>query len=248
MRLYCSIAIVCGLALTAAAQTNTNWSYEGKTGPLNWGKLDRAYKACSDGHEQSPINIRGAHLNKSLQPIEYHYIGGAITLENDGRTIIAHVRPGSYIVADGVRYDLKWFDFHHPSEEAVNGKLTDMDVHLFHESADGKMAMIAVRFALDRGEANSLLAALWPHLPTTPGTTAKIADMINPGGFLPEDRGYWTYVGSLTTPPCTEGVHWYVYEEALSMSLSQVRTFDRLFHINSRELQDAHGRHIQANE
>jgi len=248
MRLFCLIAAVGGLALTAAAQTNAAWSYEGKTGPLNWGKLDHAYKACSDGHEQSPINIRGARLNKSLQPVEYHYMGGSITLENDGHAIIAHVHPGSYILVDGARYDLKWFDFHRPSEEAVNGKLTDLDVHLFHESSDGKMVMIAVRFALDRGEANSLLAALWPHLPAAPGSTAKITDMIDPGGFLPEDRGYWTYMGSLTTPPCTEGVRWIVYQDPLTISLSQVRAFDRLFHINSRQLQDTHGRRIEANE
>ena len=248
MRLFCAIAIVCGLTVTAAAQTTSNWSYEGKTGPLNWGKLDRAYKACSDGHEQSPINIRGAHLDKSLQPIEYHYIGGSLTLENDGHTIIAHVVRGSYIVVDGVRYDLQYFDFHRPSEEAVNGKLTDMDVQLVHKSAEGKLVIVDVRFALDRGEANSLLAALWLHLPAAPGSTTKITDMIDPGVFLPEDRGYWTYMGSLTTPPCTEGVRWFVYQDPLTMSLSQVRTFDRLFHINSRQLQDAHGRHILANE
>ena len=111
-----------------------------ESGPAGWGKLDPAYKACSQGHEQSPIDIRGAHLNKALQPIEFHYIGGPVTLENNGHTILVHLAPGSYIVAGGVRYDLQQFHFHHPGEEAVKGKLTDMDVHLVHKSADGKIA------------------------------------------------------------------------------------------------------------
>ena len=91
------------------------------------------------------------------------------TLENTGSLIVAHVKPGSYIVADGVRYDLQQFEFHHPSESAVNGKLTDMDVELLHKSSDGKMAIIEVRMAMDRGSPNAVLAMLWPHLPKTAG-------------------------------------------------------------------------------
>ncbi|HTB95848.1 MAG TPA: carbonic anhydrase family protein [Terracidiphilus sp.] len=251
MRLFRVFALVCGIVVSvvgAAAQATPNWDYQGKNGPLNWGKLDPAYKACGSGHEQSPIDIRGAHLNKALPPVEFHYIAGSVTLENTGRTIIAHVRPGSYIVADGVRYDLQQFHFHHPGEEAVKGRLTDMDVHLVHKSDDGKIAVIAIRFAMDRGEPDAVLAALWPHLPKKAGDTVKMEEMIDPAAFLPADRGYWTYIGSLTAPPCTEGVRWYVYEDTLSMSLSQLRAIAALFPINSRPLQDAHGRRIEANE
>ena len=100
-----SLAIAALAAAPTSAQTTTApWSYEGKTGPLVWGKLDPAYQACSKGHEQSPIDIRGAHLNKALQPIEFHYIAGPVKLENDGHTVVAHVDPGSYMVAGGVRY------------------------------------------------------------------------------------------------------------------------------------------------
>jgi carbonic anhydrase len=229
--------------------TGAPWDYEGKRGILNWGKLDPAYKACSQGHEQSPIDIRGAKLNKALQPIEFHYLSGPVTLEHNGHTIIVHVNPGSYIVAGGVRYDLVQFHFHHPGEEAVKGKLTDMDIHLVHKSADGKPAVIAIRLSEDRNTPPSpVLSTLWPHLPTTPGTTAKVADLVNPGGLLPADRGYWTYIGSLTAPPCTEGVRWFVFEQEMSLSREQLRAFGALFKINSRPLQDAHGRHIEANE
>lgn len=249
MRLYALAALVLGLtASVSGAQSGAHWDYFGKTGPLGWGRLDPAYEACSKGHEQSPINIRGAHLNKGLQPIEFHYIAGAVTLENTGNTIVVHVVPGSYIMAGGIRYDLQQFEFHHPGETAVNGKLADMNVELLHKSADGKMAIIEERMAMDRGYPNAVLAMLWPHLPKKAGTTEKVADMVNPGGFLPADRGYWTYMGSLPTPPCTEGVRWFVFENDLTLSLDQLRYFEILFRLNSRPLQDPHGRRIEANE
>jgi carbonic anhydrase len=248
MRLVALLSGFLALAAPAFSQTSAHWDYYGKTGPLGWARLDPAYRACAEGHEQSPIDIHGAHLNKALHPIEFHYMAGAVTLENTGNTILVHVHPGSYIVAGGVRYDLEYFDFHHPSEEAVSRKLTDMDVHLVHKSADGKLAILAVRFSVDRGDPNATMAALWEHLPTTAGATDKIDAMINPGGFLPADPGYWTYMGSLTTPPCTEGVRWFVFEQPVTMSLTQLRTFAALFRMNSRQVQDAHGRRIEADE
>lgn len=248
MRLHLLAALLLGCPALASAQSGAPWNYYGKTGPLEWGKLDPAYRACSEGHAQSPVDIRGAHLNKSLPAIEFHYLGTSVELENTGNTVRVYPKPGSYIVYDGVRYDLKQFHFHHPSEEAVRGKLTDMVVHLVHESADGKSAVIAVRLAVDRGEPNAILAALWPSLPAKTGGKEKVEEMINPGGFLPGDRGYWTYTGSELTPPCSEGVQWYVFENDVSMSREQVRAFTNLYKMNTRPLQDPHGRKIQANE
>ena len=248
MRILMIAALVFSLASMATAQTTTHWDYQGKYGPLAWGKLDPAYKACSQGHEQSPIDIRGAHLNKALKPIEFHYIAGSVTLENTGQTVVVRVDPGSYILAGGVRYDLQQFHFHHPGEESVKGKLTDMDIHLIHKSADGKLAVIAVRLSENLDNPNATLATLWQHLPATTGATEKVTDMVNPGGLLPGDRGYWTYSGSLTTPPCTEGVRWFVFEDPLSISRAQLRAFAALYKINSRPLQDTHGRRIEADE
>ncbi len=241
------IAFLVGAA-SVAAQSGAGWEYAGKRGPLVWGKLDPAYQACSKGHEQSPIDIHGAHLNKKLQPIEFHYMAASLELENTGNLVVAHVKPGSYIVADGVRYELQQFEFHHPSDSAVNGKLTDMNVELLHKSSDRKMAIVEVRMALDRGSPNAVLATLWPHLPKTAGAREKVADMVNPAGFLPMDRGYWTYMGSLSTPPCTEGVRWFIFENDITLSLDQIRTYSYMFRLASRPLQDAHGRRIEANE
>jgi carbonic anhydrase len=232
----------------AAAQSGAAWDYTGKRGPLEWGRLDPAYKACSSGHEQSPIDIRGAHLNKALPPLELHYIAGPVTLENDGRTILGHVDTGSYLVVGGVRYDLDHLEFHHPSEEAIKGRLTDLEVYLVHKSGDGKWAIVALRFNLDRGNPNAILADLWPHLPAKAGASQKVAAEINPSGFFPADRSYWTYIGSLTTPPCTEGVRWFIVEDELTISREQLRQYAALFRMNSRGLQDAHGRRIEATE
>jgi carbonic anhydrase len=244
--LLASTALLQGQAADHAA--TAHWSYEGKTGPIVWGKLDPAYPACAKGHEQSPIDLRGAHLNKALPPVEYHYITGGVTLENNGHTILAKVHPGSYIVLDGVRYNLIQFHFHHPAEEAVHGKLADMDAHLVHQSADGKTVVVAIRFNQDRDIPNAQLATLWNQLPNAAGKSETVTEMINPGGLLPADRGYWTYTGSLTTPPCTEGVRWIVYEQEMTISRAQFRAFAALYRLNSRPLQDAHGRRIEANE
>jgi len=252
MRLPALVVLTLGMATLAAAQTTaqttTPWDYTGKRGELNWGKLDPAYQACSKGHEQSPIDIHGAHLNKALAPIEFHYISGSVTLVNTGHTVEVHVNPGSYIVAGGVRYDLVQFHFHHPGEAPVKGKLTDMEAHLVHKSADGKLAVIAVRLRQDLDAPNAVLATLWPHLPKTAGATDKVAEMVNAAGLLPADRGYWTYTGSLTAPPCTEGVRWFVMEEELPLSRDQLRVFAVLFKMNTRGLQEPHGRRIEANE
>jgi carbonic anhydrase len=252
MRIPALAALVFVIATAAVAQTavpdSTPWDYEGKRGTLAWGKLDPAFKACSQGHEQSPIDIRGARLDKNLQPIEFHYMSGPVKLVNTGHTVRADVGPGSYIVANGVRYDLVEFHFHHPGEEAVKGKITDMDIHLVHKSAEGKIAVIAVRLIQERGEPNAVLATLWPHLPAKPGASEEVKEFVSPAGFLPSDQGYWTYMGSLTAPPCTEGVRWFVLEQEISISQDQFRRFAAIYRLNSRPLQDAHGRKILANE
>jgi carbonic anhydrase len=252
MRLLAHVVLFLGMVFVSSAQTSGQstaaWDYQGKQGALVWGKLDPAYKLCSEGHQQSPIDIRGARLNQSLQPIEFHYLAGQVTLVNDGHAIIAKVNPGSYMVANGVRYDLVELTFHHPSETAVSGKLSDMEVHLVHKSTEGKLAILAVRMVEDVSNPSAVLAALWPHLPKDAGKSEKVTEMVNPGGLLPVERGYWTYEGSLSTPPCTEGVRWFVFEQQVTLNRDQLRIFANMFRINTRPLQDKHGRRIEASE
>lgn len=255
MRFPAITSFVLGLSVTIALPTvvaqnaapNQQWDYAGKYGPLNWSKLDPAYSACK-GRQQSPIDIRGARLNTALKPLQFHFIGGPVTLVNDGHAIVVNVVPGSYIVANGVRYDLQHFTFHHPSEHAVNGDLSDMEVDFLTRSAEGKMAMLAVLFSASSDFPNAVISELWPHLPKTAGAQEKDDNLVNPGGLFPSDPGYWTYTGSLPAPPCTEGVQWFVFETPLSISMHQLNDFVRIFKMNTRPLQDLHGRRIQANE
>jgi carbonic anhydrase len=248
MRVPALIAcFIAATAFAAAQHEGPHWEYQGKDGPVNWGKLDPAFHACADGKLQSPIDIRGAHLNKSLPPIEFHYRETSATIENNGHTVMVTPTPGGYIVAGGVRYDLVQFHFHHPAEEAVKGKLDDMDVHLVHKSADGKLAVIGVRFREDANDANAVLSTLWTQMPAQVGQKNNVAQ-VNPGGLLPPDRGYWTYMGSLTTPPCSEGVRWYVLEQPIPISREQLRYYGQVYKLDSRPIQDGHGRRIEANE
>jgi carbonic anhydrase len=246
MRIFLLAALA--LPAMAGAQAGANWNYEGHTGPLVWYKLDPAYQACGKGHEQAPLDIRNARLNKGLEPLHFHYIAGPMTLENTGRGIVAHVDHGSWMEAGGVRYPLIELDFHRPSEHPVRGKLSDMEIDLVHRSDDGKEAIVAVRLNEGRGNPNALLATLWDHLPKTAGAKTTVTDMVSAGGLLPGDPGYWTYIGSEVTPPCTEGVRWFVFEEDLSISREQLRVFSSLYKMNTRPVQDEHGRRIEANE
>jgi carbonic anhydrase len=232
MRLSSLAILAFGVAAMAAAQS-APWSYSGPTGPLNWGRLDPSYRTCSDGQEQSPIDIRHPRLNTALKPIQFYFLAGPANLENNGHNVVVHVVPGSYIVA---------------SEEAVKGILSDMGVQFVLRSADGKLAVIAVLLNAAQDFPNATLETLWAHLPTTEGATEKITDMVDPAGLLPTDRSYWTYMGSLTRPPCTEGVRWFVLQQQLSISRTELNTFASLFPMNARPLQDRHGRRIEANQ
>ena len=256
MRIFVTALLILGMASLATAQnpaqntesTGAPWDYMGKYGPVNWGKLDPAYKACSQGRAQSPIDIHDARLNKALKPIEFHYLGGPVTLVNNGHAIVGKVVPGSYILAGGVRYDLVDFTFHHPSEHEVDGSLSDMEVDLLHRSAEGKLLMIAVLMSARQDFPNATLASLWQHLPTKPGQSATDEEMVNPGGLFPSDPGYWTYAGSLPAPPCTEGVQWYVYQNSVNISHRQLDDFASIFKMNTRPVQELRGRRIEANE
>ena len=256
MRTFAIAALVLGMASLAAAkkpahqagQTSASWDYLGKYGPLNWGKLDPAYKACSAGLAQSPINIHDAVLNKGLKPLKFFYLGGPVTLVNDGHAIVARVVPGSYMIAEGVRYGLVDFTFHHPSEHAVDGELSDMEVDFQYRSAAGDLAMVAVLLSENQDVPNATMSSLWQHLPATAGETRTDEDMVDPGGLLPRDRGYWTYAGSLLAPPCTEGVRWLVLENPVTISRRQLSTFVSIFKMNTRPLQDLRGRQIEASE
>lgn len=245
LRTRTMLALFIALPLSLAAQS-AHWDYAGKTGPDAWPKLSPEYRTCGTGHEQSPMDIRGARLNKTLKPITFGYIASPMSLVNDGHTIVVTPTPGSYILFNDTRYDLVSFSFHRPSEETVKGKLSDMEVQLLHKSAEGKLLILSIR--LNEGNPNAVIAPLWEHMPKKAGATDQVKDELNPAGLLPANRAYWTYTGSLSTPPCTEGVQWIVFEDEKEISRDQIKAFSTLFKFNARPLQNPHGRKIEAFE
>jgi carbonic anhydrase len=230
------------------AQWKTPWSYEGATGAEHWGDLDPEYAACNAGKEQSPIDIRNAE-HVDLPALRFEYRSGPLKyLINNGYTIRVnyHDAPGggNFLIAGGQRYQLKQFHFHRPSEEYVQGKPYDMVVHLMHESSDGKVAGVAV--LLKAGRANATIQRIWEHMPKTRGKEEEIAGVeVDPAGLLPSDTAYYTYVGSLTAPPCSEGVTWFVVKTPVEISPEQINAFAELYPHDVRPVQPLNGRVVK---
>ena len=231
---------------TAAAEQHeqVHWSYEGGGAPDKWGKLNRDYAACAEGERQSPIDIRnGARLE--LEAIQFDYQPAPLRIIDNGHTVQVNYAEGSSIQIAGERYELQQFHFHKPSEERIDGRAYDMVAHLVHRSLEGRLAVVAVLF--EAGELpNAFLRGMWPHLPLEQDREIVLADtMIDLNQLLPEDRGYYAYMGSLTTPPCSEGVLWLVLKTSVPVAREQVGVFGRLYAMNARPVQPANGRLIK---
>lgn len=221
---------------------DVHWSYEGANGPENWGNLQLDYAACANGHRQSPIDIRDG-LPVDLESIQFNYRPSQFRVIDNGHTVQVSVS-GSRISLLGTDYELVQFHFHRPSEERVNGKTFDMVAHLVHKSEEGKLAVVAI--LLEKGSEHPLIQTIWNHLPleknehvTPPEAQIDVAQL------LPVDRSYYTYMGSLTTPPCTEGVLWLVMKRPQQLSPEQLAIFSRLYRHNVRPIQPNYSRLIK---
>lgn len=224
------------------AAVPAHWSYGGMSGPQAWGRLKPEYSACAVGQRQSPIDIRdGVALD--LDPVRFDYKPGGFSIIDTGHTVQVNVAPGNAIEVGGRRYALQQFHFHRPSEERIDGRQFDMDVHLVHKDAEGRLAVVAV--LLQRGAAQPLLQTLWNHLPLEKQEEIAVPTAIDLNQLLPADRRYYTYMGSLTTPPCSEGVLWLVMQQPLAVSARQIDIFSRLYPMNARPMQRAAGRLIK---
>jgi carbonic anhydrase len=239
------LAILPAWPMTLSAQWKTPWTYEGAA---HWSELDTAYAACNTGNEQSPIDIRGA-VKADLPPLRFAYTTGPLHyLINNGHTIRVnfHDAPGSgdALFVGDKRYDLKQFHFHLPSEESVNGRSYDMVVHLMHESSDG--AVVGVAVFLTAGGPNPTVQRIWNHMSRRTGPETNIPGVVvNPRDLLPLDGAYYTYQGSLTAPPCTEGVTWFVMKTPVEVSQDQIRAFAALYRRNVRPLQPLNSRVVR---
>ena len=220
-----------------------HWSYgKGHGDPAHWSKLEPEYAVCGTGKRQSPIDIKGAK-KAELPSIEFAWAAGASKVVNNGHTIQVSVPPGSTITVGGHAYELQQFHFHAPAEEAVGGKRPPLVAHFVHKDADGKLAVVAVHF--DVGAENAPLAPLFAKLPAKPGTELEMGAPLELAAILPASRGYWEFEGSLTTPPCSEGVRWLVLQTRSTISKAQLAAFRKLYPDNARPLQPLNGREIR---
>jgi carbonic anhydrase len=236
------------LPATTMAQWKTPWSYEGARGPEHWGDLDPDYAACATGKQQSPIDIRGAE-KADLPAIHFEYQSGPLKyLINNGYTIRVnyHDAPesGNFLIVGHTRYQLTQFHFHLPSEETIDGKPYPMEVHLMHQSSDGKVVGLVV--FVKEGRANPVVQKIWDRIPGTEGGEEEIPGVdVNPATLLPPDLGYLRYEGSITAPPCTEGVTWIVLKTPITLSSQEIAGFAKLYPHDVRPIQSLNGRTVK---
>ncbi|WOB09344.1 carbonic anhydrase family protein [Piscinibacter gummiphilus] len=219
-----------------------HWSYHGEGGPEHWGAMKSEYALCSSGKRQSPIDIRD-QISVQLDPVQFDYKATNFRVIDNGHTVQVNLSPGNSIEVMGRRYELQQFHFHRPSEERINGRQFDMVVHLVHKDLEGKLAVVAV--LLDRGSAQPVVQQVWNNLPLEKGEELAARSTLDLNELLPADRGYFTYMGSLTTPPCSEGVLWMVMKNPVSIAPNQIDIFSRLYPMNARPVQASAGRMIK---
>jgi carbonic anhydrase len=222
-----------------------HWAYEGENGPQAWGKLKPEFNLCAIGKRQSPIAIKEEiTLQGPAEPIQFRYSPSTGTVVNNGHTIQVNLEGENSITVRNSTYKLLQFHFHTPSEEVVNNKRSAMVAHLVHKNDEGQLAVVAV--LLDRGEPNSLLNTVWTYMPLDTNDQVRMpAGVVNMNEMLPADQRYYQFFGSLTTPPCTEGVLWMVIKQPLRISPEQFKIFNQQFPFNARPVQPVNGRPIR---
>jgi carbonic anhydrase len=239
-------------ATPAATAADPLWHYEGEEGPAHWGTLSAKFASCQSGRAQSPIDIvaparrvtSDAIVLKlpptSLRIVHHDHVADAV---NNGHTIQVNYSEGDTLTVGGRAYQLVQYHFHAPSEHTVNGEQFPMEMHLVHTSADGQLAVIGVLIV--EGAHNAAFDPIWAHLPVTKGVENHLEHVkVDVDALLPTARTTYRYDGSLTTPPCSEGVKWFVMTTPIALSKAQIGAFTALFHGNNRPVQPLNGRPV----
>lgn len=245
------LSMITGIFLALPAQVAAeaghgapHWGYSGAAGPNHWGDLAPEFVECRMGQSQSPLDLGDTLAQTAaLGAIAFSWRDNPLQILNNGHTIQVNLKDAGGVTVQGKEYALAQFHFHSPSENSFDGKQYPLEVHFVHKSAEGKLAVIGVLFR--DGSANPALETLWNHLPTTAGQENAVPGVqVNPAALLPANGSYYQFKGSLTTPPCTEGVEWYVLKETLQASADQVKRFVALVGKNARPVQPVNARTV----
>ena len=216
------------------------WGYAGGIGPAHWGDLSPAFAACKLGVSQSPIDLT-SDTEAKPHDLDFRYAPAPLEIINNGHTIQVNYTPGSALLSGGRQFALVQFHFHHLSEHTVDGQPADMELHLVHQDTAGNLAVVGVFLAA--GQQNEALQPVWAHMPAAVGEERQVQGVtINAADLLPADLAYYSYMGSLTTPPCSEDVRWFVLSSPVEVSPEQIDRFAALYPDNARPTQPLNGR------
>jgi carbonic anhydrase len=223
--------------------TAAHWGYEGEASPEHWAGMSEKFKLCGSGANQSPINIK-SDFDVKLPAIKFNHTGKVRKVINNGHTIQVDIAEGSSIEIEGQTFVLKQFHFHTPSENTIDGKSFPLEAHFVHRNhKENTYAVVAVMFK--EGNENPILKSIWEKMPAEAGKTAKLDESLSYTKLMPEDKDYYRFNGSFTTPPCTEGVRWMVLKKPMSVSKEQIKQFfDTMKHPNNRNIQKTGARVI----
>lgn len=254
MKRSLSIALLATLVLAGSAfagdhhdkkdshHGKAHWGYEGNSGPDKWGSMDKKFGMCDSGMRQSPIDI-GMAPHAEFKALAMNYKPAPLRVLNNGHAIQMNYDKSSTMTVDGKRYNLLQFHFHSPSENIKDGQSRAMEMHLVHQANDGSLAVVGV--FLKAGNDNAALAKLWSHLPSHAGDENMVKGAsFNVSDLLPSKKAYYHFNGSLTTPPCSEGVKWFVMDEEVEVSKKQVNQFLKVVGENARPVQPMNGRFL----
>ncbi|MEB3211008.1 MAG: carbonic anhydrase family protein [Leptolyngbyaceae bacterium] len=228
-----------------AQETSPHWSYGGEANPTHWGRLGNDFASCEVGRDQSPIDIDDAVVG-SPPAIEFNYSSVPLVVVNNGHTIQVNYAEGSTVRIGGDEYDLLQFHFHTPSEHTAAGHASAMELHLVHRNEAGELAVVGI--LLEQGSGHPVIETVWEHIPTEVGMNEVASVAISASDLLPESIAYFSYTGSLTTPPCSEGVRWVVMKEPVEVSEEQIAAFEGLYQVNARPTQPTNGRIIELHD
>jgi carbonic anhydrase len=218
-----------------------HWAYNGSGGPQAWSSLKPEFSLCSSGQRQSPIDIRGG-LAVDLEPVRFDYQASRFAVVDNGHTVQVNLAQGNAIEVGGKRFELLQFHFHRPSEERIDGRQFEMSLHMVHRNDQGQLAVVGLLF--DKGSPHPVLQQVWNNLPLEKNDENQASAPIELNDLLPTDRRYYTYMGSLTTPPCSEGVKWIVMRQPVTLTKEQIEIFARMYPMNARPIQAVAGRRI----